>query len=209
VTPTDRESRLVTVLEQARASGFLGKGPIQDHLEHARALITAIPSGAITFVDLGSGGGIPGLVVALDRPDSTGLLLEGSTRRAAFLRTAVRELALTERVAVLPDRAENVGRTARWRDAVDVVVARSFGSPAVVAECAAPLLRVGGVLIVSDPPAEAARGDRWPPEGLAPLGLRPLEHRAGPPAFTVLEQADPCPDRFPRSVGMPAKRPLF
>ncbi len=209
MTPIDRDGQLVRVLERAQGSGFLGKGPIEDHLAHARALISAIPASASTFVDLGSGGGVPGLIVALDRPNLTGLLLDGSTRRAAFLRSAVQELAMSDRLAVLADRAENVGRSPHWRGAADVVVARSFGPPAVVAECAAPLLVVGGTLIVSDPPAEVGRTDRWPAAELDVFGLRPIEQHPGPPAFTVLEQATLCPERFPRRIGIPAKRPLF
>lgn len=209
MTSIDRDGPVVRVLERAQGSGFLGKGPIEVHLAHARALISAIPSSGSTFVDLGSGGGVPGLIVALDRPNLQGLLLDGSVRRAGFLRTAVQDLALSERVTVVADRAENVGRSPRWRGAADVVVARSFGPPAVVAECAAPLLVVGGRLVVSDPPADDDHPDRWPAAGLAAVGLRPSEHHAGPPAFTVLEQAAPCPERFPRRVGIPTKRPLF
>jgi len=92
-----------------------------------------------------------------------------------------------------------------------VVTARSFGPPAVVAECAAPLLRTGGWLVVSEPPdqsdEEAAR--RWPAEPLAQLGLRPGERLQAAFDYRVLSQAEPCPERFPRRNGVPARRPLF
>lgn len=197
------------MLQDAKSLGFLGPGPIEEHIAHARALIAAVPDRATAFVDLGSGGGIPGLVLAMDRPDLSGALVDGSTRRGDFLSVAVDRLGLGERVQVLSERAEVVGRSAQWRGEVDVVMARSFGGPAVVAECAAPLLVLGGTLIVSDPPSERGNAARWPAVGLSMLGLRLVTHHDGPPAFTVLEQAEPCPERFPRRVGIPAKRPLF
>jgi hypothetical protein len=86
------------------------------------------------------------------------------------------------------------------------VVARAFAAPPVTAECAAPLLRVGGLLVVSEPPG-AAGADRW--SGVAELGLGPAVHRPGPPALVVLTQESACPLRYPRRTGIPAKRPLW
>ena len=98
--------------------------------------------------------------------------------------------------------AELFGRDPAHRGAFDAVVARAFGPPAMVAECAGPLLRLGGQLLVSEPPDD--RSSRWSEEGLAGLGLRqdaePLPHLA---SFTLVE---PCPDRFPRRRLRP---PLF
>ena len=99
-----------------------------------------------------------------------------------------------------------------WRGGFDGVLARSFGRPAVVAECAAPFLKVGGWLVVSEPPAHdgGTQGDeRWPHEGLRQLGLVPSDPARGEFAFQVLRQAEPCPERFPRRNGVPAKKPLF
>lgn len=104
-------------------------------------------------------------------------------------------------------RAEESGRDPGMRAGFDVVVARSFGAPAVTAECAAPLLKVGGRLIVAEPPGGAA--DRWPAQALGELCLRAVTTVTKPTAFQVLEQMAPCPDRYPRRTGVPAKRPLF
>jgi 16S rRNA (guanine527-N7)-methyltransferase len=119
----------------------------------------------------------------------------------------VAELGVGERVEVREERAEDTGRSS-VRGSRDLVVARSFGPPAVVAECAAPLLRVGGRLVVSEPPeGELAR---WPQAGLRPLGLDPAGPiRASGARFQILHQQTACPDRFPRRIGIPAKRPLF
>ena len=88
-----------------------------------------------------------------------------------------------------------------------IVVARSFGAPAVLAECVAPLLAVGGLLVVSEPPG--GDGSRWPAGGLAEVGLAALDAVPGPPALFRAAQTVPCPDRYPRRVGIPAKRPLW
>ncbi len=158
--------------------------------------------------ELGSGGGVPGLPLALHFPQCRWGLVESSVRRAAFLREAVAVLDLHSRVAVVEGRAEDVGRWPAWRGRCDLVVARGFGPPAVVAECAAPLLVPGGRAVVSDPPGGYPA--RWPAEGLALLGMVPdAPVVAGGWAYQVLRQEQPCPERYPRRVGVPAKRPLF
>jgi 16S rRNA (guanine527-N7)-methyltransferase len=106
---------------------------------------------------------------------------------------------------VLRGRAEVVGRDLAHRGQHDTVVSRSFGPPAVTAECGAPLLATGGVLLVSEPPSPVQ--DRWPVEGLELLGL---EDRTPPGAqVRVLVQIEPCGERYPRRTGVPTKRPLF
>jgi len=113
-------------------------------------------------------------------------------------------------VAVVEARAEDAARRPELRERFDAVVARSFGPPAVTAECAVGFLRVGGRLVVSEPPAdEAGDGVRWPVGPLADLGFGPPEPGAAPGAsFVVLEKAD-TDERWPRRVGVPAKRPLW
>jgi 16S rRNA (guanine527-N7)-methyltransferase len=107
---------------------------------------------------------------------------------------------------VLLGRAEIVGRSER-RGSFDAVVARSFGPPAVTAECAAPLLRPGGRLVVSEPPDGTE--ERWPEDGVAAFGLARGARLPGPPGIQVLTQVEPCPEAYPRRDGLPAKRPLF
>ena len=158
-------------------------------------------------LDLGSGGGLPGLVLAVHWPASRWSLLDAGQRRTAFLATAVDALDLAARVDVLTARAEAVGRDRTHRGAYDLVVARSFGAPAVTAECAAPLLQVGGLLVVSEPPEPAPA--RWPVDALHELGMAPRAVVEGPPRLQVLEQQTACSDRYPRRTGVPGKRPLW
>lgn len=196
---------LLGVLERAHRLGVLGPGPVHDHVVHAERFVAALSdlSSGSSVVDLGSGAGIPGLVVAEARPDLRVTLLESLERRAALLTEGITELGCDDRVSVLHARAEEIGRDPDWRGRTDAVTARSFGRPATTAECAAPLLRVGGLLVVSEPPHES---NRWPIEGLAALGMVIVESGDG---VQVLRQAETCPEGIPRRVGLPAKRPLF
>jgi 16S rRNA (guanine527-N7)-methyltransferase len=191
---------VIAALEEARALGFLGPGPVAFHVEHARAYLPALADVAGAVLDLGAGGGVPGLVLAVERPDLAFTLLDAMAKRTAFLERAVARLGLPN-VTVRTGRAEAVGDL---RASFDAVVARSFGSPAVTAECAAPLLKVGGRLVVSEPPDG---GDRW--TGAAELGLSEPTVLPGPPRLVVLAQRSRCPARYPRRTGIPAKRPLW
>jgi 16S rRNA (guanine527-N7)-methyltransferase len=169
------------------------------------------PSAALA--DLGSGGGLPGLVVACSWEEATLTLIESNARRTAFLRRAAERLGLGDRVRVVHERAEICGREEGLRGSFDGVTARSFGRPAVVAECAAPLLKTGGWLLVSEPPAASPEGrpgaPRWPSEPLRQLGLVPEQEVHEGFEYQVLRQREACPERFPRRVGVPTKRPLF
>lgn len=171
----------------------------------AGAAIATPPARA---ADLGSGGGLPGLPLALAWPASTWVLIDAHERRTAFLEDAVATLDLGDRVSVRRQRAEDAGRDPDLRGQLDLVVARSFGPPAVTAECAAPLLRVGGRLVVSEPPE--ADSTRWPPDGVAQLGLALIERiHVSEASYQSLAQVDLVDERYPRRVGIPVKRPLW
>ena len=159
-------------------------------------------------LDLGSGGGLPGLVLAaLRAPEVCWTLLDARQRSVTFLFEAVAQLELGERVIPLLGRAEEIGRRDEYRGRYGLVVARGFGSPAVTAECAAPLLTVGGRLVVSEPPDPPP--SRWPAV-LERLGLAfGAVQRFPEGSFAVLEQVNPCPSTYPRRTGVPAKRPLW
>lgn len=171
------------------------------------------------LLDLGSGAGLPGLVLAWSWPDAEVVLLEANARRGAALESVIGRVGWGERVRVVVDRAETRARMAGFRGAFPVVVARSFGAPAVTAECGAGFLRVGGILVVSDPPQARPAGSdppeggspRWPAAELAGLGLRRLRGCDAPQAhFTVLTRtAEVLDDAVPRRDGVPARRPRW
>ncbi len=194
---------LIAQLERARALGFLGPGDVRDHVRHAEGFVAALEGLSGVVVDLGSGGGVPGLVVGMARPDLQLVLLDATAKRCRFLEAAVMALALDATVA--EGRAEVLGR-GPLRGTATAVLARSFASPAATAECAAPLLAVGGRLVVSEPPNPV---DRWPAAGVSLLGLEVGDRSTTTPRLQVLHQVRPCSDAYPRREGIPAKRPLF
>jgi 16S rRNA (guanine527-N7)-methyltransferase len=225
---TNPAAALRNILHASREAGFLGPGPIERHILHAEGFVTlakALPdTETARLLDLGSGGGLPGLVVAANLPAAKVVLLEANQRRAQFLERAVVKCGFEERVTVVHQRAELCGRDPAFRGLFSGVVVRSFGPPAVVAECAAPFLATGGWLIVSEPPAvragsgsdsEVAGGEghggtvRWPADQLAVVGLEPVEFVKDEFGYEVLRQRRPCPEEFPRRNGIPSKRPLF
>lgn len=197
---------LLAVLERSRDLGFLGPGPMSVQVAHAAGFAVGIPDRPRRWLDLGSGGGVPGLVLAGRWPGATAVLLDSAERRTAFLAEAVAELGWSDRVEVVRLRAEEAGRRPELRAGCDLVVARGFGPPPVTAECAAPLLRVGGRLVVSEPPDAE---ERWPEDGLALVGLAPAERWHEPFHYRSFLLTSLCPEAYPRRVGVPGKRPLF
>lgn len=195
------------MLATSQERGFIGPGALEPHVQRALDMATVLPARPRRALDLGSGGGLPGLPLALVFPETEWLLLDGSVTRTTFLSEAVAELGLAGRVAVRAARAEEAGRDDQLRASFDLVVARSFGPPAATAECAAPFLMPGGRLVVADPPGST--GERWRAEGLAVLGLRLLSTVTEPSAVSLLVQERACPPAYPRRNGVPAKRPLF
>jgi 16S rRNA (guanine527-N7)-methyltransferase len=201
------EAAVLEVLERSRRLGFVGPGPISTHVEHAVRVLRIIAHavGPGRGLDLGSGGGVPGLVLAVRRPEWSWVRLDARQRRTDFLEAAVRGLDLDDRVDVVCARAEEAGRDPALREMCDLVVARSFGPPPVTAECGAPFLVVGGRLVVSEPPEPDPR--RWPAVELQAVGL-------GAPSAMVdgwvsMELVTRVGDGVPRANGRPAKRPLW
>jgi 16S rRNA (guanine527-N7)-methyltransferase len=207
-------ARLVTVLEEARERGFLGPPAVERHLDHALGFVEAVEAvgaGAPSAIlDLGAGGGVPGLVLASIWTHARITLLDASQRRCDFLELASQTLGLEARAAVTCGRAETLGRRPDLRERFDLVVARSFGRPSVTAECGAPFVTVGGRLVVSEPPAGPTINQRWPDAALVELGLRRLaEPVTSGGAFVVLSKGAAISDRWPRREGIPAKRPRW
>jgi 16S rRNA (guanine527-N7)-methyltransferase len=207
--------RLDEVLRRAQDLGLLGPGPVGTQREHAEAFCLLVldglaggSGGALRWLDLGSGGGLPGFVLAGAAPQSTGILLDSRQRSTHFLEEAVETLELTDRVEVVTARAEAAARDPAHRERYDLVVARSLAPPAITAECATAFLKPGARLAVSEPPE--ASDDRWNEAKLAELGLSAPEivHGEGATAALLAKQG-PTPQKYPRKPGIPTKRPLW
>lgn len=165
---------------------------------------------AVRIVDLGSGSGFPGLTLAIALPDAEVALVESQRRKCDFLERACAQAEI-ENARVVWTRAEE------WHEGIgsaDAVVARALAPQPVVLEYAAPLLRLGGVLV-------DWRGRRRAEEeasaacAVEQLGLRLLEVRHTKPYagardhhLHVFEKIADTPSRFPRRAGIARKRPL-
>jgi 16S rRNA (guanine527-N7)-methyltransferase len=165
------DDALVEVLTDAQRLGFLGARPIPEVIEHARGFVRALAAAPSveSVLDLGSGGGVPGLVIAHDRPDLHVTLLDRRSKRTDVLERAVRRLGWQDRVRVITADASDLAD-----DLVDGVVARGFGPPADTLRVAARLVRRGGPIVVSEPPPDGPSEDRWDTDLLDLLGLERL-----------------------------------
>src|SRR5256885_3633704 len=139
-------------------SGWPGlvAGDAQSLVEDSLVLLDHLGE-AKTVVDVGSGGGLPGLPLKIARPELAVTLVEADQAKAAFLVRACAELGLRD-VDVVARRAEDVGRDGKYREKFDVAVARALAPMPVLAELCLPLVRVGGRLLAQKTKGENLEG---------------------------------------------------
>jgi 16S rRNA (guanine527-N7)-methyltransferase len=165
---------------------------------------------AAAIADLGAGAGFPGLVLAAALPQATVALVESNARKCEFIRAAADAAGLTNAWAV-PERAES---WVEGRCAHDLVTARALAPLGVIAEYAAPLLRIDGVLVAwkgrRDADEERTAAAAASELGLAVETVHPVVPYAGAAHrhLHVLRKLAPTPERFPRRPGVARKRPL-
>lgn len=211
---TDRLTRFGLTLVEDEHAPTTVRDPRRvrdDHLADALvALELPVVREAGSLADLGAGAGVPGIPLAVALPETRVTLVEGNGRKCEFMRAAVDELGLAN-VEVVHGRAET---WVEGRGRMDVVTARALAPLDVVAEYAAPLLRVGGALV-------AWRGQRDPEDEatgaraaeilelsiLAPRRVEPYPGAVNRHIHVMIKQA-PTPARFPRRDGVARKRPL-
>lgn len=177
---------LEAVLIEAQRRGMLGARPIPDVIQHARSFVDALDPGPHTVIDLGAGGGVPGLVIASFRPDVRITMVDRREKRTDFLQMAVRRLALDDQCEVwcrdVRTVARELQRSSGSMTPWDAVVARGFGPPLHTVALALELVTGAGRIVLSEPPAD--QGDRWPHAVLVSLGLRRVE--PAPPGVAIL-----------------------
>jgi 16S rRNA (guanine527-N7)-methyltransferase len=187
-----------------------------DSLTAAMPLLEPLQAGReLRLVDVGSGGGIPGIPLKIAFPRIRVVLIESVRKKADFLRQTVAQLQLSD-VEVVTERAEKAARDSAHRDTFDWATARALGSLPVVIELCAPFLQPGGLLVAqrggnldadlaaAAPAFKALKLWARVPilihlEGLSTDGKRGL---------IVGEKYAATPERYPRRPGLPRKRPL-
>lgn len=164
------------------------------HVEEALAAVPVVRRFEGPVVDVGSGGGSPGIPLAAALPDREVTLLESSGRKCAFLERAA---AAFPNVRVVRGRAEE-----QETDRFGVAVAKALAAPPVAAEWCLPLVAPGGgVVLFVGPSAEPERAARAAEQ----VGGELAETL---PGFLVLRKARPTPEGFPRRPGVARSRPL-
>jgi len=183
------------------------------HLLDSLSLLRLEPVlAARSIVDIGSGGGLPALILALALKDARITALESQRKKCAYIERAAAALDLTN-VTVCCRRAEDYGR-ASGREAHDAAVTRAVAALPVVAEYSLPLLRLGGVMVamrgaISDQEciqAQKALGILGA-DGLDAVRLDPFAEARDRWAY-VATKVRATPERYPRRPGLPTKRPL-
>lgn len=159
-----------------------------------------------TLADVGSGGGLPGIPLAI-AAGARVVLIEAIAKKAAFLARALATLGLPGEVVA--ERAEAAGRDPRFRESCASATARAVGAASAVAELTLPFVRVGGCALLQRGALDAA--ERQAVADAAPmLGAEVSEERpvGGERRILLLRKTAPTPARFPRRAGIPEKRPL-
>ena len=182
------------------------------HVGDALTLLPHLPASPFRLADVGTGGGVPGIPLAIVRPEAHVLLVESTKKKAAFLREAVAALGLTN-VTVSDQRAEDVGRDPAYRETFDVVTARAVATLDWLAEWCLPLARRGGKVLAM----KGARAAEELPAAAKVIralnGGDPIVHKADLPGtehhviieIPKLGKTDP---RYPRLSTVAKGKPL-
>jgi 16S rRNA (guanine527-N7)-methyltransferase len=168
-----------------------------------------------SVIDVGTGGGLPGVPLAISRPDLRVTLLEATERKVRFLDYTRKRLRLRN-LDLIQGRAEDQGRKEAYRETFDLAVARALAELPVVVEYCAPLVQVGGEIVAMKgrlTEEELSRGVAASRElGLEIREVREVKYRAELPQkerrLVVFEKILATPERFPRRAGQAKKRPL-
>ena len=185
---------------------------------HLLDAVAALPlldaAGARSAIDLGSGGGVPGIPLALARPEMRWILVDSVRKKVDALAAMVDQLDLGN-VTVVAERAELLGRQAAHRERHDLVAARACAPLPVLAELAMPLLAVDGSLLAWKGPLTAGDGElERGTAALRELGAGPPRlEPAGPGSlgghtFVIARKERATPQRYPRRPGEPSRKPL-
>jgi 16S rRNA (guanine527-N7)-methyltransferase len=173
----------------------------------------AAPVLPLRCIDVGSGGGFPGVPLKLVLPQLRMTLLESTGKKVAFLEHLVAALGLVG-VEAIAERAETLAHAPDHRESYDAAFARALAPLPVLLELTLPFLRVGGLLIAprrGDLAAEIAAAAYacetlgGAPPTIVPITLPTLDDGR---ALVVVEKAAATPPAYPRRPGLPAKHPL-
>ncbi|HAG66718.1 MAG: hypothetical protein ABR76_05570 [Acidimicrobiia bacterium BACL6 MAG-121220-bin61] len=172
------------IFGEAQKIGALGSAPLSEIIEHAATFAEALPDGVTSCVDLGSGAGVPGLVIAIIRPEIQMTLIDRRAKRTDTLQRSVLSLGIQDQVEVVCGDVEVLRHQERFTHSFDAACSRGFGPPLHTLRWAVSLVRLGGYVVVSEPPPGSP--DRWVDVDLGSLGVSDPT-RLGPVALFHVE----------------------
>lgn len=164
------------------------------------------------IVDVGSGAGFPGLVLAIAQRHTRYTLVDSLQKRVKFLAEMAKKLGL-DHVEVLHERAENLGHDPDHREQYDVSVARAVAPMAILAEYTLPLTALGGKLVAMKGPEIEAELETANMAmeilggGKVALDMHQVP-RLGVRVYCQVMKIKPTPAAYPRRAGIPKKKPL-
>jgi 16S rRNA (guanine527-N7)-methyltransferase len=203
------DSKLVELARMISEWPGLVSGPAADLVNDSLVLLEHVGD-AKKLIDVGSGGGLPGLPLKIARPDLSVTLVEADHDKAAFLVRACAALGL-QYVEVVAKRAEEVGQDPLYREAFDVAVARALAPMPVLAELCLPLVKVGGRLLAQKTTSEGVERARRAIEvlggALDRVAAAPSAAR-GAGTVVIVDKVRPTPPAYPRRPGVPTRKPL-
>ncbi len=183
-----------------------------NHIADSLTLLAHLPAGPLKLADVGSGGGVPGLPLAIVRPDIRVVLIEATGKKADFLKSAVGELGLSN-VKVMAERAEDAGHSPMMRESCDVAVARAVATLSWLVEWCLPLVKVRGRMLamkgqrIADELPTAAKAIQLLGGGkttVHPVELPGADHHV----IVEIVKAHGCDERFPRSASTAKGKPI-
>ena len=169
-------------------------------------------SGGARIIDVGTGPGIPGLILKIYRPDIKLALLESVRKKTDFIEWVIKDMNISY-VEVLNERAENVGHDDEHREKYDIAVARAVSALNTLSEICLPFVKTGGIFVAmkgSSPEQELSLSER----ALKILGGKVKECREyvldieSQRNLIIISKMKRCPDKYPRRPGVPGKNPL-
>jgi 16S rRNA (guanine527-N7)-methyltransferase len=159
-------------------------------------------------LDLGSGGGFPGLVLAIVRPDMGWTLVDSVGKKARFLEETSTALGLTNTRA-LSDRAEVLGQSEDHRELYTLVTARAVARLPVLLELTVPLLKVGGhLLAMKGEQADLELKEAKRAIDVLHVSLKRRTEQPGGGILLDFRKNRPTSHHYPRAVGVPGQKPL-
>ena len=166
----------------------------------------------LTFIDVGTGAGFPGLPVKISCPELSVTLMDSLEKRLNFLNEVITALGLKD-CSTVHSRAEDAGRNKKYREKYDIVTARAVARLSVLAEYCLPLVKIGGVFLAMKSHSEEEEQDAA--KAIALLGgtieksdTFKLPGTDMERTIIVVRKIRPTPARFPRKAGTPSKTPI-